>query len=506
MTLPLLKGRRLLVVDDDPMVLSTIRMMLQTSGTVCESAGGGREALQKLPHADPQMILLDYMMPEMTGVQVYQAIQNEAAYARFREVPVIMLTARTDNEEEQQQLLRMGLSAYLTKPFGYKELINVISNVFTLHDVRLQNEQLFREIREMKNYLQSIFDSITDAISVQDAAFRIQHYNAAVVSGRTDGNRRRSETGDLIRRLCYETYFSRSSICRGCPAVATLQTGTPHGAEILTEDRRVFEVHTYPVRDDQQQIRYFIETFRDVTQKKRMEEHLYESSRLASIGTLAAGVAHEINNPLCIILGFAQSLLHEDLPDGVRRELEIIEQEASRCGKILGDLLTYAKASPSDKKPCRLHEVLNHSVVLTQQLARKKRTEILFTAPADNPAVLADPVKMQQVFINLLINSVQAISQNGRIRMTLTYDRDKREAIVEVEDNGVGIAPSDLPRIFDPFFTTKAGAGTGLGLSICKSIIDEHNGTMHVESPVGGGTRVRVHLRLMDGKDEGHDR
>ncbi|MBL7959511.1 response regulator, partial [bacterium] len=132
-----LKGKRILVVDDDSVILNTIVIMLRNAGMVPMAANGGEAALVELRRTNPHIILLDYMMPGMNGVDVYKKIRQDDAYTLHRDTPVIMLTAKTDNDEEQKELLHMGMSAYLLKPFGYKELANIISNVLTLHESKL---------------------------------------------------------------------------------------------------------------------------------------------------------------------------------------------------------------------------------------------------------------------------------------------------------------------------------------------------------------------------------
>lgn len=484
-----LAGKRILAIDDDPMTLDMIRLMLQNAGATCETADSGPEGLTRMESFQPHMILLDYMMPVMNGAQVYEAIQTRDEFRSYRSLPVLMLTGKTDNADEQQTFFRMGLDAYLHKPFGFRELINVISNVFALRDARQENAQLHEEIRQVRNYLQSIFDHITDIVSVQDASFAIQRHNRTAT--------RWSDGSPLEGRRCYRMYFGRDAVCEGCPVPSMLETGRAATSELPSSDDRSYEVSVYPIHSSGGQLTTFVEIIRDTTERRRLEQRLLESSKLASLGTLAAGVAHEINNPLCIILGFAQSLAQDHtLPESVRRDLTIIEQESARCGKILQDLLSYAKPSTAEKTAVHLADVLTSCIELLQQMSKKNGVEVRTEYESSLPFLHVDVPKLQQVFINILLNSLQAMPTGGRLFVAMRLDRPQRTITTTITDTGSGIPSDRIERIFDPFFTTKFGSGTGLGLAISRAIVNEHGGTISATSAEGQGTTVTVVLPI----------
>ncbi len=477
----MLKSCRVLIVDDDIGIAESSRIMLSSLGAECFTAPDGKLALEQLKAFRPDLILLDYMMPGMDGATVYRHIRESE---EFSNVPVIMLTAKADNYEEQESLLRLGLSAYLLKPFGFKELVNVIRNVLTLHDVKMENIRLQAELEQTKNFLQSLFDGITDIISVQDEERIIRHGNAAMENV--------NPSAAAPGQPCHAYYFGRDTMCDNCPAVTTLATGVPGMMEMSYGDRR-YQISTYPLKSPDGGGGGFIEHIKDISTQYKLQSQLAESERLAGLGTLAAGIAHEINNPLCIILGFAQTLLKETPADHpMRKDLQTIADESARCGVVLQELLNYARPGQSRKIKTSVREIVESSLALVRHRVRKGQIALEESFPDVPTDVTADPKKLQQVFVNLLLNSLQSMSPGGRLHVAVEADPDA--VVVRFRDSGEGIAPENLARIFDPFFTTRDGTGSGLGLAICRSIITDHHGHIRVLSEPGHGTTFTVQL------------
>lgn len=494
-----LRNRTILAVDDDPNILSTIGIMMRSAGIRSVLIESAEEAIARLPEISPDLILLDYMMPRMNGAEFYDRFLNDPKLADCRRIPVVMLSAKTDNFEEQEDLLRKGMSAYLLKPFGFNELINIISNVLTLQEARNENERLTGELRDAKNYLQTLFNSIDDCISVQDASFRLQSYNQSALrlfNGGSDEKAGDASVGFTADPFCYRLYFGQSAVCSFCKASEVIRSGRPQFTETPHPGNdRHMQIGFFPLKDPQGRVTSFIETIRDVTEKKKMESQLIESSRLAAMGSLAMGVAHEINNPLCIILGFAQSLLKSAAEDDPSFEgLKIIEEECQRCAGIVQDLLAYARPSPSHKRPSDIAEIMQSSLALMRHHLQKKNISVTETYEAAVPPISADPKKIQQVLINLLLNAVDSIGDKGAIDIRLEAPDDDGPVRLTIADNGCGIDETLLPRIFDPFISTKFSHGSGLGLSICRSIILEHGGTIEIQSKKNAGTKVTLFL------------
>ncbi|MBW1999947.1 MAG: transporter substrate-binding domain-containing protein, partial [Deltaproteobacteria bacterium] len=229
---------------------------------------------------------------------------------------------------------------------------------------------------------------------------------------------------------------------------------------------------------------------RDLTERKRLEEDLIQSDRLAVMGQMSAGIAHEINNPLGIILSNADYVLHNELdPKSIKESLQSIERNAIRAGKIIEDLLSFTRPSPPEKVPVDLRELIEESMLFLKQKIKQKRIILRKELPRERVIIPGDENLIQQVLINLVLNSVQATQEGGTItiRLKVKGTRADRGVVLEVQDNGCGIAEQDLSRIFDPFFTSRKEKGFGLGLFTSRIIVEKHHGTLRAESKLGKG-------------------
>jgi PAS domain S-box-containing protein len=270
-----------------------------------------------------------------------------------------------------------------------------------------------------------------------------------------------------------------------------LQNGGHQSKEVLVSkdgEKRWLHMVKVPVYDGER-ITGLLMAARDITEIKHYQEKLIQSLKMEQLGKLAGGVAHEINTPLCVILGYAQMLL-EDIPQDTESYefLQLIEKQAQICRRIVGDLLSFSRQIES-----RMEEMdLNRSVIEVLDLVRhtfkQNWIEIIPSLAPDLPAMVGDKEKLQQVWLNLLNNAADSIGQDGVIRVSTRLDPENRRLQLTVADNGSGIAPENLKKIFDPFFTTKGpGGGTGLGLSVSFGIIQDHLGTITASSPAPPG-------------------
>jgi len=235
-------------------------------------------------------------------------------------------------------------------------------------------------------------------------------------------------------------------------------------------------------------------TFDDVSERVKLEEQVLRQERLASLGLLAAGVAHEINTPLTGISSYTQMLLEESPIDDPRREtLQKIELQTNRAAEITGSLLNIARPQETGLERVECEDTIREVVQLFEPQIRGRGIDLQLDIQSGLPAISGHKGKLQQVLLNLLMNARDALDSGGTIRLVGRTTAGKIEVLVE--DDGIGIAEEDLGSIFDPFFTTKGrGRGTGLGLSITYGIVREHGGEIHVESQPGEFTRFRVEL------------
>ena len=238
------------------------------------------------------------------------------------------------------------------------------------------------------------------------------------------------------------------------------------------------------------------ETVRDRTAK------LVQSEKVAAMGSLLAGVAHELNNPLTVIVGSAQLLrLFANDPDAVARRVDSIEAAAERCVRIVRNFLSLARQRPPERADVRLHDVVQGAVELLAYELRMDNIEVAVDLPDNLPTLSADPHQLHQVLVNLITNAHQAMRHGPQprwISFTAHHDASRGRVRLEVTDTGPGIAQALQAKIFEPFFTTKpTGEGTGLGLALCRSTIEEHGGTIELDSKLGSGSRFTIELPVL---------
>src|SRR3989449_8142417 len=276
--------------------------------------------------------------------------------------------------------------------------------------------------------------------------------------------------------------------------------------------RKVIERFSRPVMDAGGQRLGWLEVYRDITGQRLIHSKLLQTEKMAALGQLVSGIAHELNNPLTSIMGYAQLLLGRRLEPELGADARMIYQEAERAGHIVKNLLLFAREAKPERRPVNLNEVVERTLALRSYELKIENIAVETQLDPDLPLTLADAAQMQQVILNLVVNAEQAMQQgrgHGHIRVRTQRLSTQRLAL-EVADDGPGIPPEVASRIFDPFFTTKpVGVGTGLGLSIVYGIIHEHGGEISVSSRSEEHTselQSRLHLvcRLLLEKKKKH--
>jgi PAS domain S-box-containing protein len=268
--------------------------------------------------------------------------------------------------------------------------------------------------------------------------------------------------------------------------------------QILRGDGRIghFSVNLSPMRDDQSHVTSLVVVLTDVTDAASLQSKLMHAEKMAAVGQLVSGVAHEVNNPLTAILGFADLLMEDpEVPESARKDLRVILQEAQRTKQIVQNLLSFARQMPPQRKPLQLNPILRRTVQLRSYDFQSHGVEVIEHLDQELPSVVGDSHQLQQVFLNILNNAYDAVSEAGRsARIEIATTRKGNSVEISFRDNGPGISHPD--RIFDPFFTTKeVGKGTGLGLSICYGIVHEHGGEiLCFNNTVGRGATFVVSL------------
>jgi PAS domain S-box-containing protein len=350
-----------------------------------------------------------------------------------------------------------------------------------------EQRKLEKKIRQSKRNLEAIFDGIRDQLSIQAPDYTILRVNRAVVENY------QTTFQELINQKCYAAYFRRSQPCERCPVSVTLETKQP-ATSIMKglEDNTPLQVFSYPIMDEKENLLSVIEYTKDITEEQRLQEQLIQSEKLAGIGILASGVAHEINNPLSGIIGMAEIALEEEDPKKKETYLKDIFDCAQRISGIVNALRSYSRAAKKEELSLvDLNAVLEESLKMVRLGSKKAPVEVIKRfQPIER--IEANTGEIQQVFTNLITNAFQAMDGRGG-ELVLSTQPLKDSAEVKVSDQGTGIPQKHLNRIFDPFFTTKKpGEGTGLGLNIVYRIVTKYEGTIEVESKEQVGTTFTI--------------
>lgn len=531
---------RLLYAEHDPADVELTLRAFREHGRHfhLDVAPRGREALQRLRTAPYDLLLLDYRLPDLPGIEVLKVLRGE----RIR-VPVVMVTGQGD-EETAVEAFKLGAADYIIKQRGYlAKLPSTLENV--LAQRRLADEKdallvlngLARSIttlRDLGELVRLVARAAADLLKAEIGILWLADGTAlrpASVTGLAEA------AAEALRLSLPEPIRERAVAHRRIDLPALLAAGAlppGHGLEgvrgalavSLVTGARLLGV--LAVAD--QQPREFggleerlltiladhagiaIENARLYEQLKdrldelqRTQARLVQTEKVATMGQLLAGVAHELNNPLAVVLGRAV-LLAQKLPDGPRAaDAHKIAQAADRCARIVRNFLALARQRPPERARVPLNQVVQEAVELVAYSLRVDDVDVRLNLSDTLPPVWADPHQLHQVVVNLLSNAHQAMRQTPPPRqMTLTTQHDPARGSVSlrVADTGPGIPPDIQARLFEPFLTTKPpGEGTGLGLALCQGIVDGHGGTIRVESAPGQGAVFVIELPVEAGRE-----
>lgn len=387
---------------------------------------------------------------------------------------------------------RKGVVTFNYKIFPFFDDKREIIGLIFLHEDISAQEKI-----ELK--YKNLFEKADDGIFVMDLEGKFISINEK--AQRIFGQSREELVGKELCGLIGEDF--RMVVKKRVKAVRRGEEVGPFEIEVESQEGgwMSVEVTITGIREDSKIIALQV-IMRDIRERKRMESQLIQASKMSALGQLASGVAHEINNPLATIEVYAQEsldLLAERKMrkiKGIRefvQNLETIQEQAERCKVITQNLLNFARKSDFKLENADLNDLIERSIALLEYEAKVHNKQIIKSLASDLPTVYTDPIQLQQIFLNILNNAMEAIEREGEILVKTWLEKGK--VAVSFSDNGKGIAPENLEKVFTPFFTTKPpGKGTGLGLSICYGIIEKLNGKIEVKSEMGKGATFTVYL------------
>ncbi len=392
-----------------------------------------------------------------------------------------------ENVEKTSELLNSIASSYAISMKNYE----------AIQQLKIDNANLEAwrwELMQSRNTLRAMFDSIPTSIYIVDGKYKIVAINAS------RSNRAEQKPNNLVGQICYEVLYEKGQPCPGCLVNETFlskRITQRSDRQWINKDQITdWEITTYAILDESDDPAQVIIFEKDVTQEKRLEANLIQSEKLAAVGQLAAGVAHEINNPLSAVIANAQ-LLRRDLPPGeldALESVELIETAGLRASQVVRNLLGFARKEQYEFLATDLNETIINALSLVKHEAVTRAMDIQVQLQENMPMIHASKDHLQSVWINIILNALDSMEPgNGIINVGTSYKPD--EFKVTISDNGTGIPPEKVTRVFEPFFTTKdPGRGTGLGLSICHRIVKQHGGYIQIDSLGGTGTKFSITL------------
>lgn len=360
-----------------------------------------------------------------------------------------------------------------------------------------------REIEEQRRFTSLIIDSLPIGLYVVDRDYRIQIWNRQREIG-APGLRR----DEVVGRPVFDVLTRQPAEELRAEFDRVFETGEIQQAELevtLGGELRSFRLSKIPMRLEGDTISHVITIGEDVTDSRRTQGQIMQSEKLAAVGQLAAGVMHEINNPLATISACVAAItgrldaLSQPEKVSVEEYLEIIDKEVDRCTRIVDGLLDFSRPKGKTKGPVALNALVDETLFLLKHHQRFKRLTLSLHLDPSIPTAMGNAEQLTQVLMALMLNAVDAMDERGKLSVrTGRSPHRSDEVMLEIEDNGIGIPRADQSKIFEPFYTTKPpGRGTGLGLSICYGIVQEHRGRLEVTSRPGRGSTFRIVLPVL---------
>jgi PAS domain S-box-containing protein len=473
----------LMVEDSDDDAMLVLRELRRAAWRVdaerVETAEGMARALAARSW---DIVLADYSLPGFTAVDALGMLQ-----ARQLDVPFIIVSGAI-GEETAVAAMRAGARDYVMK--------DRLGRLVPAIERELREAADRHALTRARQFTSQVVENVNALIVGLDPEGRITVFNRTVE--RLSGRAREAVMGlDWFEAMVPPGARAE----RRAIMARFLATGSPaeYEGEVLAAggETRLIQWRLSLLRAEERVLGVLAfgldvtEERRAQAQRETMEQAARRSEKLAALGTLAAGLAHELNNPIGIMSSRIELMLADDagLPEEAREDLRVLHRQTQRVARITQGLLSFARRSPGDPAPVDLNHVVSETVLLVERQLTKAGVRVKVDLASDLPAILGDADTLQQVVLNLVTNARDALKNGGELTIS-TNVRPGDPPLVEltIEDNGPGIAPEHLSHVFDPFFTTKA-TGTGLGLSITHGIVREHRGAIDVQSSPGHGTR-----------------
>jgi PAS domain S-box-containing protein len=500
---------KVLIVDDEPRMCDSLEVLLSDQGYETKTGHSGREAVERLSRDSFDLVLLDIVMPDMTGHQIMDYINSQN-----QETLVILMTGHASVDSAVESL-RKGAYDYLTKPFDFEQLLKRVGNAIDQSRLKKEHELVSGKLELTEKRYQYLVNASPDIIYTLNDGGAFTFVSGAVETLLG------FETGELIGKhystVVYDDdvpsakyHFDERRTGQRATRGVELRLKRLHGVNphngYLTVELKAMGIYDRPIEQENKEFRGTYGVARDITDRKRLETQLLQAQKMKAIGTLAGGIAHDFNNLLMGIEGHT-SLMHLDM-DGSHPHYEHvrgIEDMVKRGAYLTKQLLGFARGGKYEVKPTDPKDLVEKSAEMFGRT--KKEIRIHIKCEEGVWTISVDRAQIEQVLLNLYVNAWQAMPGGGDIYIragNLILDENAARTFgtkpgnyvkVSVTDTGVGIDDETQQRIFEPFFTTReVGRGTGLGLASAYGIIKNHGGIINVYSVKGQGTTFNIYL------------
>ena len=504
-------NQKILIVDDDPAMCRSLKALLNNNGYTLETSNSGREAIGRMHGDFFDLVLLDMYMPDMTGLQVMDHIN-----LRSPDTFVIVITGNS-SEETTIEAIRKGAYDYIKKPFEPERMIKTVANVLDQRRLIKERNQIMEALRESEQEMKAILRASPAGIVLisnrlmrwgNETIYRMLGYEQDALLGKDT-------------RVLYQNEKEYHRVSQKLYSGITGPESSLVETQWVRKDRTTFEcmLCSCPL-DPADASKGYIVTANDISESKRLEAQLQRAQKMETIGTLAGGVAHDLNNILSGLVSYPQLLLMQ-MPedDPLRRPLSTIQKSGEKAAAVVQDLLTLARRGVA------ITEVVNLGEIVYQYLRSPEyenlksfhpHVEVAFNLEPGLSNTLGCMSQLSKTVMNLVANAAEAMPEGGKIVVStkdVYIDKPVKgyEDVVEgdyvvlkVSDTGVGIPPEDIKRIFEPFYTKKkmGRSGTGLGMAVVWATVKDHNGYIDVQSTEGKGSIFTLYFPATRDKKE----
>ncbi|MBI3600886.1 MAG: response regulator [Nitrospinae bacterium] len=478
-----LHKRKVLVADADSHISGKLGLYLTDEGNEVIFASDGEMALEIIEENKPDILFLAYHLPKMDSLEVVK--KTREIYHPL----IVMLVTPMEYSDFRKKWVVWEIDEYVKKPLKLGDIPGICDRIFRKYNIRKLDEQVKEKVSQLsasRGELNTILDNLTEMVVIVNQDDVIQY-----------GNRVFKEfIGDKpITDSCYRIIYGREERCKDCQREMVIKEGKPKIFERILSDGRHLIITQSPIKMQDESV-YCLEVTRDITDMIKIKEMLLHQERLALVGEVVSSIAHELNNALTGVIGYA-GLLAEDneiKSDRARKDIEKILKEAERCHHIAGNILSITRKRREDKRLLDINDVIEKTIGVRDHHLKMSNIGVVKEFE-DAPQIMGDFFQLQQVFLNLINNAVYAMKEaHGKGRLTIRtkvtplnspFEKGGLRGIlrIEFENDGPGIPEEIRQKIFEPFFTTKGEKGTGLGLNVSAMIIQEHGGRLWVESP-----------------------